>query len=69
MLFDHHNQPTGHLISRLCVNEDVLRYYQGWLNNAAVKYGGKQVRLPHMTPLMVDLIRLLSPQIDDLSKE
>lgn len=51
------------------MNEDVLRYYQGWLNNAAVKYGGKQVRLPHMTLLMVDLIRLLSPQIDDLSKE
>ncbi|KJA15537.1 hypothetical protein HYPSUDRAFT_149012 [Hypholoma sublateritium FD-334 SS-4] len=47
---------------------DVLRYYQGWLNSAAVKYGGKQVRWPRMRPLMADLIGLPT-QIDDLSKE
>ncbi len=49
--------------------KDVLRYYQGWLNSAAVKYGGKQVRLLRMSIVMAILIRLLVPQIDDLSKE
>ncbi len=30
---------------------EVLRFYQGWLDDAAVKYGGKQVRDKRCTVL------------------
>lgn len=50
---------------------EVLRFYQAWLDDAAVKYGGKQVRDQRHDILRKSLILLtfVRPQIDGLSKE
>ena len=42
-----------HVLMEIFSNVEVLRFYQGWLDDAAVKYGGKQVRDKRCTVLRI----------------
>ncbi len=50
-----------HVLMEIFVNVEVLRFYQGWLDDAAVKYGGKQVRVKQCAVLRIaDPVRFRS---------